>query len=258
VTLVPALRKLGTMTLRSTLTFTLSLAALTQGCTGGTETGNPPFTGSLSYTGFSSEPERVGLRQVGTELTVRQAWLDLDEVTLLAGGGCGLADGASLTLPGIGVGDHAAGVHVVTRFEATSAAFCTLDLPFVRAAAPSGGPDELAGNSVLLRGDLADGTAFSIASRQTPVVELEAGNGGFRLEAEQARILLAFDFAAWLAGLDFAAAERLDGVISVDRERNVALLEAFEQRLSGGVSLHRDPDGDGTLEAGSQPIAEPR
>jgi hypothetical protein len=243
------------MTLRSSLALVLSLAALTQGCTGGTETGNPPFTGALSYTGFSSQPERIGVRSAGTELTVRQAWLDLDDVSLSASGGCGLSDAAALTLPSLGVGDHAAGVHVVTRFEGTSAAFCHLDLPFLRTGAPGSGPDELAGNSLLLRGELADGTAFSIASPQTPVVELEAGNGGFRLEPDQARLLLAFDFASWLAGLDLASAERVGGVISVDPEHNVALLAAFQQRLSAGVSLHRDPDGDGALEADSQPIA---
>jgi hypothetical protein len=259
VTPVPALGKLRFATMRSTLGLTLSLAVLASACTGGTETGNPPFSGALSYRGFSSEPDRIGVRSAGSELSVRQAWLDLDSVSFSARGDCELAEeDAALTLPGLGVGDHAAGVHVVTHFEAPPASFCRIQLPFVRADAPGSGPNEVAGNSVLLLGELADGTALSIASQRAPVVELQAVAGGFRLDAEQAELLFAFDFAAWLKGVDLAGAERTAGAISIDGEHNAALLEAFERNLSLGVSLHRDRDGDGQLDVDSQPIAEPR
>lgn len=259
MTPVPALGKLRLATMRSTLGLTLSLALLASACTGGTETGNPPFSGALSYTGFSSEPDRIAVRRAGSELTVQQAWLDLDSVSFSARGDCELAEeDAALTLPGLGVGDHAAGVHVITEFEAAPASFCRIELPFVRADAPGPGPNEVAGNSVLLLGELADGTAVSIASQRAPVVKLEAEAGGFRLDAEQAELLLAFDFAAWLKGVDLGAAERTAGAISIDVEHNPALLDAFEQNLSRGVSLHRDRDGDGQLDVDSRPIAEPR
>ncbi len=253
-----ALGKLGAMLVRSRLALISVVATVVAGCSGGTETGNPPVSGALSYVGFSSEPARIGVRDGGEELTVRQSWLDLDRVSFSTRGGCGLSEAATLTLPGIGVGDHAAGNHVVTSFESTPAAFCRVELPFVRADAPTSGPSELAGNSVLLLAELADGTPVSIASSSTPIVELAAGDSGFRGDAGRARVLLAFDFATWLDGLDFGAAERSDGAIWIDRERNTALLEAFEGRLSRGVSLHADGDGDGTLDPGSEPIAEAR
>lgn len=249
--------KLGRMTFRSSWALLLpALVASTAGCSGGTETGNPPFTGALSYTGYSSEPSRVGVRAAGSALSVREAWLDLEGVSLSASGRCGLSSDAALALPGLGVGDHAAGAHVVTSFEATSAVFCQVEIPFVRAAAPASGPAQLPGNSILLLGELADGTPFSVASRLTPVVALEATAGGFSLAPERAHLLLAFDFAAWLADVDFDGAERAGGEVRIDASHNLAALHAFEGRLSRGVSLHRDVDGDGVLDAGSAPIAE--
>jgi hypothetical protein len=244
--------------MRSTLALTLPLALLAFACTGGTETGNPPFTGALSYTGFSSEPERIGVQSTGRELSVRQAWLDLDSVSFSARGDCELTDDDALTLPGLGVGDHAAGVHVVTHFEAAPARFCRIELPFVRAEAPGSGPPEVTGNSLLLLGQLPDGTAVSIASQRAPVVELEAEAGGFRVDAEQSELLLAFDFAAWLDGVDLAGAERTADAISIDGDHNPSLLDAFERNLSRGVSLHRDRDGDGKLDVDSRAIAAPR
>jgi len=258
VTFARALGKLRAMTLRPHRALLLTLAALAQACTGGTETGNPPFVAALSYTGFSSEPERISVREAGSAIVVRQAWLDLESVSLSAGSGCETSEDVALTVPGLGVGDHAAGAHVSTSFEATPAAFCRVTLPFARAADTAAGPRELAGNSVLLLGELADGTPFSIASRATPTFELQAAAGSFRLDPEQHDILFAFDFAAWLSDLDFSGAERQDGKIVVDGERNAALGQLFEQSLSRGISLHRDRDGDGQLDPSSQPIAAPR
>lgn len=235
-----------------------ALLSLVTGCTGGTETGNPPFVAALSYTGTSSAPEDYAVGDGGKVATVKSAWLDLDAVQLSPEGTC-QGEGERLTLPALGIGDHAAGAHVETSFEANAASYCTLTLPFARAASvPGGAPDALRGRSVLVLGELADGTPFSIASAKEPSFELQATSTGIQLSSAERSLLLAFDFAAWLRAVPFDSATRSEGLIVIDDVNNPDLLEAFEAALSAGVALYRDPDADGVLDDDSELLALPR
>jgi len=45
--------------------FVLALATWLVGCTGGTETGNPSFEATLTYTAYSSEPSAISVRESG-------------------------------------------------------------------------------------------------------------------------------------------------------------------------------------------------
>lgn len=219
------------------------------GCTGGTETGNPPFTGALSYTGHSSSAD-IGVGPGGGDLArVERAWLDVSGVQVSTSGDCVTDSSQAFTVPALGVGDHAAGRHNFTVFEARPAAFCSVELRFLRAPSAEGVPAEVAGRSVSLQGELADGTSFTIESVAEPVFRLQAGPGGFVLGPQQNSMLLAFDFAAWLQGLDLEHASRVDGQVRVDAQTNPELLQAFESNLAAGVALYRDPEQNGVLEA---------
>jgi len=227
-------------------------------CNSGTETGNPSLTGSLSYTGYSSKPSDYGVREAGDIATIESAWLDLDTVSISPDGPCGIDGGSAFTAAGLGVGDHAAGDHNFTSFAAAAGAFCSVDLPFLRVPASvklAGLPAEARGQSLLIVGTLAEGTPFSIVSAATPVVQLRADGSGFELSADQSDLLLAFDFAAWLQGLDFDAALRVDGQIEISASSNSELLTTFETNLADGVALYRDRDGDGLVDADAELLA---
>jgi len=220
-------------------------------CSSGTETGNPTFNGALSYTAFSSDPSQVGLPAPGSVAVVENAWLDLDTVSFFAAGSCRTSQPATLLVPALGVGDHAAGKHNVTPFELSAGLFCGLDLPFARAASSdlAGAPAALADHSILIQGALADGTSFQILSSATPTVHLAADAQAFALDAAAAQTLIAFDVAAWVANLDFASASRVGESITISAQENPSLLAQFERNLAAGVALYRDQDGDGELDA---------
>ena len=110
------------------------------GCTGGTEAGNPKFAAALSYSGVSSAPEDYGIRKKAAVASIENAWLDLAAVELSPDGSCA-GEGQALVIPGLGVGDHAAGAHVETTFETGAGTYCSFVLPFARTArAPEGAP----------------------------------------------------------------------------------------------------------------------
>lgn len=234
-------------------------AFLSLACAGGTETGNPSLSGSLSYTGYSSKPTDYGVRDGGSVASVDSAWLDLDTVRISPEGTCGIDGGEAFSVPGLGIGDHAAGAHNFTPYAAKSGSFCEVRLPFVRVSSSGNAganlPAQLPGNSLLIVGKLADGTPFSIASSATPVVQLRAEGAGFALSTDQPDAVIAFDFAAWLDGLKFDAAELSDGQIVISSSSNPSLLAAFEANLGAGVALYRDRDGDGALDADAELLA---
>jgi hypothetical protein len=227
------------------------------GCAGGTETGNPSFEGQLSYTGYSSN-SYVGVGAGGSQVTVDSAWFELGEVEVAQSTACSIQGGARFAIPALGLGDHAAGKHNRTIFEGRSGAFCTFLLPFAPASQADAGqaPAELAGLSLLLTGSLQDGTPFRIASQAVPRVALTGRTGGFVLDEEHARLLVAFDFATWLSEVDFSVAQRRDGQVEISSEENPELLRLFEGQLAAGVRLFADSDGDGAVDANAVPLAE--
>jgi hypothetical protein len=236
----------------------LVAAVMLGGCTGGTETGNPPFEAKLSYTAYSSRPEMVGIGEVGSVLTVSAVWLDLGDVGFVIGGTCAAREAESLVAPGLGVGDHAASKPASTRFTLNTGSYCEVDLPFmpVPDALPDDAPRELTDHSIMLQGTLANGTPFSVLSTTTTTVRLGPPAKDFTLHYESPNVLFTFDVAAWLGALDFSSAAVQGGNVTVSADQNPALLEAFEERLGRGVSLYRDEDGDGHVDSGAVPLAQ--
>lgn len=228
------------------------------GCTGGTQTGNPVVTGSLSYTGYSSAPERYGVGTDADVARVESAWFNLASISVSAAG-CGAPEREGFEIAALGLGDHAARSHNSTAFELSPGSFCSVDLPFVRVPDDaSSGPSALRGHAILLEGSLADGTPFSILSDAVPSLPLQAEPGGFELSAGSADVLVAFDFATWLGNLDFASATLEDGAIAISADSNRELLEQFENDLVAGVVLYRDADADGVVDDVPEELARVR
>jgi hypothetical protein len=226
-------------------------------CNSGTETGNPSVNGALSYTGYSSKPD-YGVREGGAVATIANVWLDLGPVSISPEGPCGIEGGEEFSVPALGVGDHAAGSHNSTAYAAKAGSFCDVALPFARVPSQAGGanlPEELRGNSLLITGKLIDETPFSIASDAISLIRLRAEGSGFVLSADQADAVIAFDFGAWLDGIDLAAADRVDGQIVISSSSNRSLLVALEGNLAAGVALYRDRDGDGLVDVDAELMA---
>lgn len=229
----------------------LALCAPAGGCSGGTETGNPPFQAELSYTAYSSAPSLIAVRERASQAVVDSAWLDLDTVALLPAGSCALAQPAQRPVPALGIGDHASGQQHATRFTLAAGEYCALELPFVLARhdeLQSDAPADLERHSIMLAGTLADGTPFTLLSAATPRVRLAADAGSFEITEKDPQTLIAFDVAQWLATLNWDEAVRVDGAIRISANDNPALLAQFERNLAGGVALYRDADGDGQLD----------
>lgn len=244
---------------RQRLGWWLFLSAGLLACESGTETGNPSFKREFSYAGYSSSVDLgVGEGPSVASVVVVRAWLSLDDVTLTRSDACNPSELSTLDLPALGVGDHAAGSHNYTEFAASAGRVCGATLPFAMVTSvddASSAPPALVGHSVLLDGRLADGTLFRILSSSAPAIAFDLGESALELSDDEADLLVVFDFASWLSGLDFSAAQRVDGSIEVSESSNTELLATFESNLRRGVMLYRDRDGDGRIDEGSEPLA---
>ena len=113
-----------------------------------------------------------------------------------------------------------------------------------------GVPAELEGHSVLLLGERADGTPLQIRSRMRRELELRSKDEPFQLAGTMRAMILAFDAAVWLRGVDLeGAVPNAEGEIIVDDMHERALLDAFEANLDVSLKLFRDLDADAALDA---------
>jgi hypothetical protein len=234
----------------------LLLAALLlagAGCTG-TETGNPSFEGELAYDAYSSEPAVAALREGEQGAVVTQVWLVLGDVTFVDNNHCAAPEAATSHADGLGPGDHAPNAGARTRFWLPIGEYCGVRLPLLRADAdelPTGAPDELRGRSIVLEGELPerDGAPFLIASKLEHTFALVADHASFELGPDTARVLLGFDVAAWLDGVELSAQDPDgDGRVVVSEDVHPELLSRFEDNLAQGVDVFFDPSGKGRFE----------
>lgn len=224
------------------------------GCAG-TETGNPSFEGELAYDAYSSEPAVAALREGEQGAVVTQVWLDLGDVTFVDNNHCAAPEAATGHADGLGPGDHAPNAGARTRFWLPIGEYCSVRLPLLRASddddLPKGAPDALRGHSIVLEGELPerDGTPFLIASKLEHTFSLVADHASFELGPDTARVLLGFDVAAWLDGIELSAEEPDgDGRVVISEDSRPELLERFEGNLAQGVDVFFDPSGKGRFE----------
>lgn len=234
-----------------------ALGCLLGACVG-TETGNPTFTGQLSYNTFSTQPAVAALRASEGGIQVDSAWLVLGDVSFVSESQCDRPELAPVHAHGLGAGDHARPVAPSTPFELGSGRYCALRLPFLRSDGPTTPdvPVELAGHSILIELTLPDGTDARIESDFEGAVSLAALSDGFDMDAQHADLLVAFDVATWLDGIGLDQAQGSEGVFVVNATEHSDVLAAFEARLAAGIALYRDPQESGQVEADSERIAE--
>jgi hypothetical protein len=241
--------------MRTRLLLTL-LAFAALGCASGTETGNPSLNASLSFSAHSSKPDAVAVREGAAPVLVSAVWLSLGPVALVEGEDCS-ASSPRFESAALGVGNHAAAQPGHTDVSAEASSFCALELEFTPSVElPQSAPTALSGRSIAVAGELADGAPFLLVSGFEGRVAVPAVDTSFALSEAQAAMLLGFDLAAWLEGIDLDAVPREDdGSIVIDAERTPELVALFDAALPVGLELYRDRDGDGRLDENPELLA---
>ena len=218
----------------------LVLSALA-GCFG-TDTGNPPVTATLSAR--SGEP-RVVISPSVAEVVIDEGWVSIRDARYVLGSAC---DHASDSVVVDLAGDIVRGVP--TRLP--EGAICGLHVsPGPAAALPLGAPEAFRDHTLLVRGTRSDGSPFELVSGETTGIDIVSTTDDVVL-AMDGHVLLAFDVARWLAGVDLDAIPLdMDGVARLGPG-------ASSVGLGGSIALYRDVDRDGRvgpLEERAGPIA---
>jgi hypothetical protein len=230
-----------------------ALLALCACSNGGSETGNPSLPLRIGLNARSSDPEAVAVSTGTAGTVIAEAWVAFGEFAFLRDEQCALLGEYDIIGPTLGVVDLSRPDARIT-VEVAPASYCGLVVPLhtttPSADLPDGAPGELAGHSIVLRGERADGTAFFLTHPEQDEIELAAEDGAFEVAAEGARLLLSFDAAIWMQDVDLDLAEvGADEVIRVDATSNRILLDAFERNLECSLELYDDLDDDGAVSA---------
>lgn len=226
------------------------------GCAGGSETGNPAMPAEIGLGVRSSDPTAVAISSAAESTVIDEAWVSFGEIAFLAPSECALLDSyphreatliaADLALPALSI-----------EVEVKPREYCGMVVTLENNTTDLSGeaPAELADHSIVLRGHRDDGVAFTLAFPEQDELELLATQTAF--EVRQGRgLLLAFDVATWMRGVDLHAAElEPDSSIRIDEQTNRALLFVFEANLDCSLELFEDHNGSGALESGEPRIA---
>jgi hypothetical protein len=204
----------------------------------------------------SSDPEAVAVTSGTAGTVIAEAWLALGEFLFVSGVACEQLGDFDVTGPTLAVVDLSRADARVT-VEVSPGGYCGLVVPLHTATPgaelPEDAPSELAGHSIVLRGERADGTPFVLTHPEQDELELASDDGEFAVAPDGPRLLLSFDAAIWMRGVDLDSAQvGDDGTIRIDGSTNRALLDAFELNLECSLELYEDGDDDG--EVGSDDV----
>jgi hypothetical protein len=219
----------------------LVASGLAAGC-GGTETGNPTLPAvELRLAAFSNDFQSVAIGAPGPGITLERAVMALGQIRLVP---------CSPGAPPVNFGpvelDLTQKPAALLRAAGTDGEYCSAHVSLTHGAG-----DELAGRSVALRGTRADGAPFELSSTLELDVDLHTNPPDTPFGAR--RLILAFNFATWFAGVNVAGAMVEDGLVSIDATRNTAVLDAFDARAGLTPALYDDADGNGQLAGDDQP-----
>jgi len=221
---------------------------LFNGCVG-TETGNPSETRDVSIAMVlkSSNPGVVQNCPGETEtesdsaptgLSVQNAWLATNYLDVH---GCLGTDETDVSAGAWNL------LHPVARhFKTGISSYCGFDFQTRVADATLGSiPTELSGASIWMSAIRADKVVVDI---RTPVV-LEIAKPNSTTPNTNSRLVVAFDAAAWLSGIDFNALKPgTDGVVHLAPAANAPVLRVIEQQASVDILLRTEASDDGVMD----------
>lgn len=138
--------------------------------------------------------------------------------------------------------------------------FCRFELEVKKVSAldqPDGAPDDIVDRAVWIEGSLADGTPFTVETREDDKLRLEPAEGEFfELPDGESRLFLAFDMSTWFTDLSFDDVGEEeeedpfeDGVLRIDADVDEDWTKRFRENLVNSARLFRDLNDDGQLDA---------
>jgi hypothetical protein len=229
-------------TLRSLRGCALLLAAA-GGC-GGTETGNPTLPAvELRLAALSNDFGSVAINKPGPGIVLERAVASLAQIRLVP---CS-ASAPPVDFESIEV-DLAQSPAVEVQTAGTASEYCS-----ARVTLAPGVLEGLAGQTLRLSGTRPDGAPFELSSALELAVDLHTDPPNTPFDAH--RMILGFNFATWLSGVDIAGATLEDGLVTIDATHNADVLVEFEARAPLTPALYDDADGNGLLSGDNQPPA---
>lgn len=224
-------------------------------CVGGTETGNPSVPIVIPLELRSSEPSAVAIRSGDASAVLKEAWVAIGTPVFLEAGECGNLEDMGKPGPTLVAADLAqpdARIELDVRPQRYCGMWVPMQQHTPRAELPDGAPAELASGSFVLKGARDDGTPFVLAHPEQDEIEVVAEDGTFEVSETGPGLLLAFDVAAWMRGIDLATAElNAEGEIRIDHEANSALHEIFDANHECSLELYLDENENGELDEGT-------
>jgi hypothetical protein len=232
-----------------------ALALLVCACSGGgSETGNP-VAAEIALSLRTSDERAVALSSGAAGTVIEEAWVAFGEISFLDPEQCAQigdldVEGetrliANLAEPG-----------VVLSLEVPERSYCGLVAPVENDNPELADTDALRDHSIVIRGEREDGTAFLLRHSEQDELELAADEGSIEVSSGGPPLILAFDVATWMAGVDLEGAQVAgDGTIAIDITSNRALLDQFEVNLECSLELYEDSDGDGLVTGADRRLA---
>jgi len=219
----------------------VSIALAVAGC-GGTETGNPSAGPSSEWRFVVTDTPVSGDEPV----RVPDVYLGLGSVVALA------CDSGSAVVAGPAAVSLAPSPSAPVTVAEVSCCGIVVELE-AQSIGPADAEEQA---SVLVRGNMGDGTPFVLSNDAPQTLTLSPVTPPLVIDAES-RWLLSVDVGVWFAGLDFSGAQPGAEGIRIDSESNPDLLAFAEQRLGSAIALRRDLDGDGQVDPEDVPVASP-
>jgi hypothetical protein len=223
------------------------LAAALSGCDA-TETGNPITQQTLALTARSSSDDVSLGDDSDASLRVESAWILLGDMRFVKSADCDRGSASRVDVEGpqaLELVDNRDALDL----ELEAARYCRVRVRLEKAKDVSGAPAELEDHSIVLRGTRADDREFVVRSRRNFDLDLRSRGDGFDLTGARGAMILAFDVATWLEGVDLEGAEpSSNGAIEIDEQSDRTRLGAFEDNVKEAMELFRDRDRDSKLD----------
>ncbi|MBL9021620.1 MAG: hypothetical protein JNL21_05445 [Myxococcales bacterium] len=226
---------------------------------GGTDVGNGA-TVKLNVRGYE-QPTMGGAQSVTLENGVEldSVWIAVEKVKLRAGEDCSGGSDPPVDFEGPAIADllGAGVVNDVPQFDVEAGSYCRLHVSLHRVDAtelPPSAPAELAGSSVVVLGRRADGVPFTIRTKQSFELKLDARGGvPFELSGEEA-LILGFELRALIDAVELDSFSGPE--IVIDDDTAPPVIARFDQAIRKSASLFDDQNADGGLSPSERDGAE--
>lgn len=215
-----------------------------------TETGNPVAGQTLALTARSSSDDVATGSSADAALNVSSALIVVSDMRFVQSADCDRGPGSRLDVEGP-IAVDLVEKNEVLDLQLDAARYCRVRVRLNKDKDVSGAPSELEDHSILLQGERADGVSFTVVSRRSFDLELRARGDGFSLGTGKEAMILAFDLATWLDGVDLeGAAPDSSGAIEIDDDHDRERLDVFEDNVKQAMELFKDGNGNAKLDEG--------